>query len=250
MIDHIYYINLKNRKNRKLLMEHQLSRLSFPYSRFSAINPSTESISKGGEYYDFYKRNKFDKAKSFIGEDKPDAKYHAGTLGCYLSHYTLLNNIADLPANNILILEDDCDLSSGQSLDSLQNALRNHAIPEDWDIIRSTWSSTPEIKKIDYCHPLSRNFKPSQTKKIIYDINQKYNNSPSSNPVIHSLYGGTHFQLINIQSVPKIIEYLDSEVVLPIDALYSTNALNVYHSSFNAQSMGMGSDINGPSMRS
>jgi hypothetical protein len=47
-------------------------------------------------------------------------------------------------------------------------------------------------------------------------------------PVMNTFYGGTHFQIIKVKSIPKILEYLDSDVLLPIDALYSTHIINVY----------------------
>jgi GR25 family glycosyltransferase involved in LPS biosynthesis len=248
MIDHIYYINLKKRKNRSLFMENQLSELNFPYSRFDAIRPTLKSSS--GQYFDFYKRNLFNEAKLALGESSCPSKYKMGTLGCYLSHYKLLKSLSSQPNKNILILEDDCYLNNGKSLDELKDSFSNNLIPDDWDIIRSMWSSTDEIKKINFCHPMSFSFSNNQSTNILYDVNQKYINSPNRNPVIHSLYGGTHFQLIKSNSIPKILDYLDSECLLPIDALYTTTKLNVYHSKFNIKTSRMKSDINGASKHS
>ncbi len=248
MIDHVYYINLKKRKSRKLFMESQLSKLGFPYSRFDAIKPIFGSMPK--EYFAFYERNLFDKARSLLGESSSGSKYKMGTLGCYLSHYKLLESLAGETDKNILILEDDCFLNNGKSLKELQHALNNNLIPDDWDMVRSMWSSTNELKKINFCHPVSFSFSDCQSKNILYDINQKYISSPQRNPVVHSLYGGTHFQLIKSNSIPKILSYLDSECLLPIDALYTTTKLNVYHSLFNVKSTNMRSDIHGVSQQS
>lgn len=244
MIDHIYYINLKYRENKKIFMEHQLSNIGIPYSRFEAIRPTEESIKERGEYHSFYKRNRFDKAKVCIGEAYIPSSYHYGTLGCYLSHYLLLKEIAKSSFSNVLVLEDDCDLFRDKTLAELQDALRNYLIPDDWDIVRSTWSSTKELNKIKHCHPLSLKLKKTHTCDLLKDIYQKYSNSATENPVIHSLYGGTHFQLINQRSAQKIIDYLDSDVVLPIDAMYTTDAINVYHARFGVGCVDMGSDIN------
>ena len=247
MIDYIYYINLKSRKSKKLFMEHQLSNLGIPYSRFEAIRPTEDSIKKRGEHYSFYKRNRFDKAKVCMGESYIPSNYHYGTLGCYLSHYLLLKEIAQSSFCNVLVLEDDCDLSGGKALTELQDLFYNKVIPDDWDIIRSTWSSEKQLNKINYCHPLSRKFKKSHTYSLLSEINHKYSNNKNNNPIIHSIYGGTHFQLINQHSAQKIIDYLDSDIILPIDAMYTTDAVNVYHSSFGVRSVNMGSDIHSES---
>jgi len=244
MIDHIYYINLKYRENKKIFMEHQLSNIGIPYSRFEAIRPTEESIKEGGEYHSFYKRNKFYESKVCVGESYIPNHYYHGTLGCYLSHYLLLKEIAKSSFSNVLVLEDDCDLSGDKTLTELQNALCNYLIPDDWDIVRSIWSSNKELNKIKHCHPLSLKLKKAHTCDLLKDIYQKYSYNATENPVIHSLYGGTHFQLIKQQSAQKIIDHLDSDVILPIDAMYTTNAINVYHSKFGAGCVDMGSDIN------
>lgn len=247
MIEHIFYINLKHRKNKKLFMEHQLSNIGIPYSRFEAVRPTEESIKKGGEHHSFYKRNRLDKAKSCIGESYISSNYHYGTLGCYLSHYLLLKEIAKSSFSNVLVLEDDCDLSGNKALTELQDSFYNKVIPDDWDIIRSTWSSQKELNKINYCHPLSRQFKKSHTCNLLSEVNGKYLNNKNNNPIINSLYGGTHFQLINQQSAQKIIDYLDSDIILPIDAMYTTDAVNVYHAKFEVKAVNMGSDIHSQS---
>ncbi len=250
MIDYIYYINLKERGAKKLFMEHQLSNIGISYSRFEAIRPTEESMKKRGEHYSFYKRNRFDKAKVCMGESYIPSNYHYGTLGCYLSHYFLLKEIAKSSFSNVLVLEDDCDLSNGKALTEIQNAFYDYLIPDDWDIVRSTWSSKEELNKINYCHPLSRKFKKTHTCNLLRDINYKYLNNKSQNPIVHTLYGGTHFQLINQQSAQKIIDYLDSDIILPIDAMYTTDAVNVYHAKFEARSVNMGSDIHSESQSS
>lgn len=247
MIDYIYYINLKSRKNKKVFMERQLSNIGIPYSRFEAVRPTEESIKKKGEHYSFFKRNRFEKAKLVMGEPYISNNYHLGTLGCYLSHYLVLKEIAQSSFSNALVLEDDCDLSGGQALTELQDAFYNYIIPDDWDIVRSTWSSEKELNKIDYRHPLSKRFKKCHACNLLAEVNHKYSNNKSQNPIIHSLYGGTHFQLINQQSAQKIIDYLDSDIVLPIDAMYTTDAINVYHAKFGVKSLDMGSDIHSES---
>lgn len=245
MIDFIYYINSKKRKDRKQFMENQLLNIDIPYSRFEAIVPTEKSISKDGEYYSFLTRNMFKEEHSLMGIEKIPPNYFRGTLGCYLSHYFLLKKIAKSNFNNTLVIEDDCNLNCGKSLIELKKAFTDKKIPNNWDIIRSTWSSQKNIRKINYCHPLSEKFKQSQIHSLLKSVHEKYSINKFQNPLMYSLYGGTHFQVINKHSCQKIINYLDSNVILPIDALYTTNFLNVYHAKFGVTYGGMGSDIQG-----
>ena len=155
--------------------------------------------------------------------------YQLGTLGCYMSHYLLLKKIysehSDL--KTALILEDDVKIHA-KTIESVK-WMMDHDLPEDWDIIRSTWSSSQHLSPINYCHPLSNFFEPEMLKRFLPRMmNIKYD-CRACCPVMNTFYGGTHFQIINISSIPKIIEYLDSEALLPIDALYTTHAINVYH---------------------
>ena len=70
-IDHIFYINLDHRVDRKEKMEEQLKQLDIPYSRFSAI-------------------------------------YHSnGAVGCSQSHLEVLKLAKQMNYENVLILEDD-----------------------------------------------------------------------------------------------------------------------------------------------
>jgi GR25 family glycosyltransferase involved in LPS biosynthesis len=228
-------------------MEQQLANTGIPYTRFEAVLPTKQSISKKGEHYKTFKRNKFNEAKAFLGESHIPSNYHYGTLGCYLSHYYLLKEIAQSPFSNVLVLEDDCDLSKGKAISEIQDAFYDYVIPDDWDIVRSTWLSQKELKKINYCHPLSKKFKKTHINSLVLDIHNKYKHKNSRNPVISSIYGGTHFQLINQSSAQKIIDYLDSDVVLPIDAMYTTDAINVYHAKLEVSYVNMGSDIHSES---
>ena len=76
-------------------------------------------------------------------------------------------------------------------------------------MFRSLWFSQgndPYVGKIDTVHPTS-----------LY--NKEYEVAP--------LHGGTHFTAC--KSAKTILDYLDSEVINEVDAVYSTGVINVYH---------------------
>jgi GR25 family glycosyltransferase involved in LPS biosynthesis len=129
----------------------------------------------------------------------------------------------------VLILEDDCYLD-GQSLSEIDQTIEKL---EDWDILRSTWSAPNWLRKIEYSHPLLSTYNITMNKLIYKNMFRLKRANTSVCPVIHSFCGGTHFQAINIQSIEKIINYLDSEPIIPIDSLYNTISLNVYDKKMN-----------------
>lgn len=231
LLDFIFYINLDQDTQKAESTNLQLSTTQLPFERFPAVKPTSRSIQSGGEYHKFFKRNRFLESKAYFDE-KLDVlnleKYQLGTLGCYMSHYNLLKKIQreSQHLDHVAIIEDDVKLNDS-NIPDIEKAIAE--APEDWDLIRSMWSSSNTLTLIDYCHPLSFYFQPEMIRKLIPAIvNIKYN-CLACCPVIGAIFGGTHFQVVKVSSIPKILEYLDSEPLLPIDSLYTTNAINVYH---------------------
>lgn len=229
-LDYIYYINLDQDLEKSYNTKIQLSTIDIPCEHFSAIQPTLQDIQPNGQYYSFFKRNKFLEARSYFGEkfDWIDQeKYQLGTLGCYLSHYTLLQKIweENRHLDHVAILEDDIKINDS-NIPFIEQAIDES--PEDWDIIRSMWSSTNHLSRINYCHPLSSHYKPEMVKRFLSRIMSMQFDCRICCPVMNTFYGGTHFQIIKVKSIPKILEYLDSDVLLPIDGLYTTHMINVY----------------------
>jgi GR25 family glycosyltransferase involved in LPS biosynthesis len=127
-----------------------------------------------------------------------------GTLGCYNSHYNLLNlykNNTDLQF--LIVLEDDC-LISKTDLNECLNYLNKH---QDIDILRiNPWSNNVNV------FPYKINTITSYSK--FKDANIKY------------IDGGAHCCLYLIKNIPKILNFLNSEYVFHIDAVFSTNKIN------------------------
>ena len=215
-----------------------LGQIKIPFERFSAIKPKPRDISHEGKYEALFLKSKLLESKSFFDEtfDKIDLiQYKLGTLGCYLSHRELLSNINKIYKhknsqqsfmNYILILEDDCYFDIETIKDLNETILE---LSGDWDIIRSTWTAPSKIEKINYSHPLSFGHGIHMHKEIYAKIKKISTESPSVCPILHTFSGGTHFQAINVNSIPKILDYLESQPLLPIDALYTTDKLNVYN---------------------
>lgn len=210
----VFYINLEKRKDRKDHMEEMLSNLNLDYERFEAICPTINEI-KFGKFKHFY-----EKAIPTVKQRVNTQKNHpsaVGIFGCYISQYQIHKN----QVNNkepYMILEDDVEITE-KTLSQLNDFILNKKY-KDWDIIRSLWESTNEIEKIHTVHKLS-----------------KFSNQHLTSEV----YGGAHFGVF--RNAKKIINYMSSENLIGVDAVYSTSLLNVYHSKFDVELCPLGTDI-------
>ena len=234
-IDYIFYINLDQDVEKMNRTESMLEQVGVPFERFPAIKPILKDIESGGEYKEVFHKSKILECRAYFNEnfDRLDIeKYQLGTLGCYLSHYKLLQRILsmDIPMDFVIIIEDDCFFNT-ESLSAVGDTIKG--LPEDWDILRSTWSAPGKLNQIKYSHPLSNSYEASMQREILCNIKSLRLTSPSACPIIHTFCGGTHFQAINVKSIPKILKYLDSEVLMPIDSLYNSTRLNVYNKKMN-----------------
>lgn len=211
----VFYINLEKRKDKKDHMEAMLSNLNLDYERFDAVCPTINEI-KFGKFKHFY-----EKAVPVVKRRFNTEKNHSsvvGIFGCYISHYQIHSN----QVNNTepyIILEDDVKITE-KTLSQLNDFILNEKY-KDWDIIRNMWTSTDEIKKIHTVHKLSK----------------FSNHHPTS-----TIYGGSHFCVF--RNAKKNINYMSSENLMGVDAVYSTSLLNVYHSKFDVELMSsFGTDI-------
>lgn len=204
----VFYINLEKSKDRKAHMEKMLSELNLDYERFEAICPTIKEI-KFGKFKKFYERA-VQNLKKYVKLERFHSKA-IGAFGCYLSHLSIHESQLSNPEPYI-ILEDDIKLT--KETFSLYKDFISNKVYKDWDIIRSIWYSNKEVVKIKGVH---RNSKFSEKHET------------------HNLYGGSHFCVF--RNAKKIVNYLSSENVTEIDALYSTSLLNVYHSKFDVRTM-------------
>lgn len=113
-IKHIYYINLNSREDRRKHIEKQLEKVGLNAHRFPAI------------------------------------KHNVGTLGCSLSHLTLLKYAKYNNLDHILILEDDVLFMDPTLFVNNLNTFLSHKI--DYDVLLLAGNNMGQYTKInDHC---------------------------------------------------------------------------------------------------
>ena len=231
LVDCIFYINLDEEIGKMNRTEIMLDKISIPNERFSAIKPTIEESLSNQEYKGILQKSKLIKARDFLGESISQidlTTYELGTLGCLLSHVKLLERIYSMKdfLRHVIIIEDDCVLSK-ESIKEIDSTLIE--MPDDWDLLRSTWSAPANLTAIDYSHPLSYGYDNYMQKSIFQRVRTINTEYPSVCPVLHAFSGGTHFQVIKVESIPNILSYLKKECFLPIDSLYHTDQLRIFN---------------------
>ena len=206
------YINLERHNHRKEHMEMMLEKLQLPYSRFNAICPTLEECN---EIPNLNKR-----VKQYL-QSKTSQPRGIGVVGCYLSHLSVLNTIKDYSENHICVLEDDLEIDD-ITLFHVNKVINYLNINYDWDMFR--------IIRNKFDNNETKEFTKHTISEIpIYKIETPHYQSIYNNKDNNSINGGTYFQIINRKNIPRIIDYLQKEDVYNIDAIYSTNKLNVFY---------------------
>lgn len=215
MISKIYYINLDIRTDRRDFAETQLSALGIPYERFPAILVNREDLlNTDGKYHEFYLRcipHIKETIKSGNGFNNM-----RGIIGCNISTTLLFKEIINRNFDsNILIIEDDCVLKKGW-YEILEDFFeRNIEFAKNWDLLRCVWSQ--------------------KRRRYIKKWNTNHRNNKGVHKNTNDIYGGSHFTLVNKTKIKKIYEYISTNYVHPIDAVYNTTDLNVYHAKFSGK---------------
>ena len=208
------YINLEERKEKKQHMHNMLESLNLEFDRFNAIQPTLNEVKKINKLSD--------KIKNFF-ENSIQIPRGIGVVGCYLSHIKALINYKDINSEYLCILEDDVEFDS-KTLVKVNNIITNlNNKKKDWDILRAIWDRIPsEYEGLEKINNVVNNrlYKFTSPNRLsIYSREEDDNNAIS---------GGCHFYIINKKNIEKIINYIDCEELYNIDAVYSTNMLNVY----------------------
>ena len=206
------YINLARHIHRKEHMENMLQTLRLPYKRFEAICPTYE------ESINTQKLHK--RVRGYL-QNKDTLSRGIGVIGCYLSHYHILPKIYNFQDDFVCVLEDDLKFNDITliNVNKIITFLNKNC---DWDMFR--------IIRNKFDNDESQCF----TKYIVnnlpfYKIETPHYQSIYNNGKNNCINGGTYFQIINRKKIPKIIDYLEKEDIYNIDAIYSTNQLNVFY---------------------
>ena len=207
------YINLKERSAKSVYISNLLKSLNLKYERFDAIRPTHSQalqVDKITPRIKQYLHNEIQIPRAL------------GVIGCYLSHLNVLEKYRNINSKYLCVLEDDVkfDDSSLKLVNETIDFLNNQNI--DWDILRSVWNNTfKSLKKKEEIITIS--------KSNIYKFNSpNWQGISSTNRLNNEFCGGTHFQIINIKNIEKIINYLNRENIYNIDSIYSTNEINIY----------------------
>lgn len=214
----IFYINIKERTDRRDHMEKMLTDLNLDYERFNAVKVDPEIIKT--KYKTFYD-NCVPRFKKYIdSKDEGVVKRGIGAFGCYMSHMKIHQLMKKENSSPYIILEDDVIITQS-TLDELYMVMSE--LKDDWDMIRSTWYSTNEL-----CKMKGVNFESKFAKDIFKHV--------------HHGYGGTHFTVF--RNAKTIINYLLDEYLFSIDAVYYTDHhLKVYQRKLDVNIYPFESDI-------
>tara|TARA_B100001027_G_C16264541_1_gene331247 strand:- start:2376 stop:3065 length:690 start_codon:yes stop_codon:yes gene_type:complete len=201
------YINLKYRVEKKRYMNNMLKSLNLRFERFEAIRPTLSEAIKMDRLVPRVREYLSNKNKIVRG---------LGLIGCYLSHLNVLKKYRNINSKYICVLEDDVvfDRSSIKQINKIINNFDKKNI--NWDIIRSV----KHFNNLDKSRLLNNK---------IYKFNlPNHQGITAKDKLSNNFCGGTHFQLINVKNIEKIITYLNRENIYNIDSIYSTNELNIY----------------------
>ena len=193
----VYVINL-DRNNERLMrfMKNYNIFENKKIERFSAINGkelsydylskvTTNDVLEGIKLIDITRERKFENQLT------------RGMIGCYLSHIKIYENALIRKRNNLLILEDDADIT----LDIIKN-INFEDFPRDWDIILVGWVNifkkeniTEKVDKIynfwgTHCYFINKNGMKKMLKECIPIIMQiDYYMSKLANDGAINIYG-------------------------------------------------------------
>ena len=201
------YINLDDRIDKREYMENQLSSMNLNYVRFSAIQPTRESLIEG-EYKSFYDRSVFWMKKNLDVKDKQ--KLAIGTYGCYLSHYFALKQYSS-KYSSVVILEDDV-------MFNIQNLKKFFRMTSDFN-----------LNDLELCRPRYGQIlkELNSVGSLGFSFNSVHRNSKyADDSNCHRMFYATHF--VYYHNINKVLDYLDDENVFNIDAIYCSNYINSF----------------------
>lgn len=133
IIDKIYIINLKSRKDRLKNINLLIDRLKFDKNKIEVFEAVVGKEIPNNEIYNLLSISSLDTLFNKATNHK-DIRTK-GAIGCYLSHYKIWQKILNDNLNNVLILEDD--MTSDIKSEELKKYI--DSIPEDYDIALFSW---------------------------------------------------------------------------------------------------------------
>lgn len=190
-IDNIYaaYANLAKRPDRNEHMIKELSRVGLPINRFNSLLPEDVIDKKiaADRLQVMYKRTK-------------------GAIGCHYSQVGIMEE-ALKKGQHAWVMEDDlvyCD-DIHQRLETIFNFLNTH----EWDIF---WFGGTYHKDVTWHKSINGQHTHPDLQMCTCTLNRDWEST--DNEYIVRTYGAfsTHSYLVNVKSLPKILDLLDQNV--------------------------------------
>lgn len=126
-LDEIYLINLKRRPERRLRMKKVLNMQMVDYKLFDAVDSHSLNTT-------YLKKLGIDVLPGFVDPYK-ERSLTRGEIGCFLSHFTIWQEVLEKEYAQILILEDDIRFEPG-FVRKMKNLLEKIKIFDfEWDLI-------------------------------------------------------------------------------------------------------------------
>jgi GR25 family glycosyltransferase involved in LPS biosynthesis len=245
-IDCIYLINLDKRPERLQRCLEQLHPYGiFPY-RFSAVNGYKFSLSEINDMGTRLSRSMMSKKKAFYYTANPDGtltmhyeqmqtigrtyfSVTIGSIGCMLSHLSIMQDALDSHYETIWILEDDIDvLQDPRVLSDLIDELDAIRGKEGWDVLFTDIDRRLDDGTYMACRPLSidtrKDFPPPHKKLFALDH--------QIHPHFRHIGArcGLHSYIMRRSGMKKLLDYLKPKgIFLPIDhEIYIADKMRLY----------------------
>jgi len=181
MIKDAYVINLKDRYDRWLQVQHNFKGTGIKLHRWNAIN--------GKDLTDQQIKN-ITTMQCYFTCSK-------GMIGCWLSHYLLWKHIVDHAIHRVLILEDDVEIVPG-FVDKLKDALNK--VPLQYDMVLLGCEGSCDLENPFY--------------NLLYKPNKVLN----ERVVIPSFPSSLHAYVLSLTGARKIVQYCQSNKInKPVD---------------------------------
>jgi len=211
----VWYINQDKRADRRECIEHQLLDMGITPHRFQALEPSSEDLKEGGKYEDCVKGG-YGKKSIYIDATAGgiSSGHHTkmAIIGNTCSHKRLFQQLAksNSTAKYFIVLEDDAILNPLKFKTAI-----NQFVDEQWGY-KGAHAKDFQMVQLDFIgsfckgHQVGRFggkrvFKPK-------DIFQ-----PGVGGADCSRYFGAQALLVQKDTLPSVVEHMESHKVLPMD---------------------------------
>jgi len=213
----VWYINMKARTDRRNCIEKQLLDMGIVPHRFEAVEPTPADLKEGGKYHDCVKGG-YLKNQAYVdagnGGIRMGEHVKMGIIGDTCSHKRVFEEMAKSKSNAkyFVVLEDDVILNPlkfktaiNQFVDPQYGYKGKHS--ENWQMVQLDFIGSSCRDHTIGKAGGKRVFKP----KDIF--------MPAYGGADCARYFGTHAMLMQKDTLPSVIEHMETHKALPMDHL-------------------------------